>query len=65
MTETPQKQRRGFACMTAERVAEIAAKGGGSVPHHKRSFSKNRELAREAGAAGGRASRGGRKAGVA
>lgn len=53
------KLRRGFACMSVERRAEIARKGGASVPAHKRSFAVSRELAASAGAKGGEASRGG------
>jgi general stress protein YciG len=51
--------KRGFAGMTPERRREIATKGGASVPAHKRSFTMNTDLAKSAGAAGGRASRGG------
>lgn len=45
--------RRGFASLSPERRKEIAAKGGAAVPAEKRSFSKNRKLAREAGRKGG------------
>lgn len=51
------KQRRGFACMTPERRREIAAKGGAAVKPESRAFSKNRELATEAGRKGGTKSR--------
>jgi general stress protein YciG len=54
------KSERGFASMDAEKQREIARKGGESVPDEKRSFSKNRELASEAGRKGGEASHGGR-----
>lgn len=66
MTEIVNKSRRGFAAMSLEKRTEIARRGGGAVPAHKRSFSQNRELAATAGGAGGRASRGGGrpKAGV-
>lgn len=53
------KQRRGFACMDPEKRRAIAAKGGGSVPADKRSFSKDRALAASAGKKGGEASHGG------
>jgi general stress protein YciG len=52
-------ERRGFAAMDPERRREIARKGGASVPSEKRSFSKNKELATEAGRKGGGISRGG------
>jgi general stress protein YciG len=45
---------RGFASMDAETRRAIASKGGQSVPNEKRSFSKNRTLAAEAGRKGGR-----------
>lgn len=57
--ETKPKSRRGFAAMTPEKRREIARKGGASVPASKRSFYKNRDLAAQAGADGGRSSRGG------
>ena len=57
--ETVPKQKRGFAAMSVERRREIAHKGGSSVPSEKRSFSKNKELATEAGRKGGGISRGG------
>ena len=40
---------RGFASMDEERRREISLKGGASVPDEKRSFSKDRALASEAG----------------
>ena len=52
---TYQIHKRGFASLSPERRAEIARKGGGSVPAEKRSFSQNRTLARTAGAKGGSA----------
>lgn len=58
------KARRGFACMTPERVAEIAAKGGRSVPDEKRSFSKDRTLAETSGRKGGLAGAGKKKKAV-
>jgi general stress protein YciG len=55
------RQRRGFAAMDPVKRKEIAARGGGSVPAEKRSFSKDRALAASAGKAGGEASHGKRK----
>ena len=45
---------RGFARMDRNKQREIARKGGANVPHEKRSFAQNRELASEAGRKGGR-----------
>jgi general stress protein YciG len=53
------KQRRGFSAMDPAKRKLIAAKGGGSVPAHKRAFYKDRDLAAAAGSKGGEASRGG------
>lgn len=39
--------------LSPERRREISSKGGKSIPAAKRSFSQNRELAREAGRKGG------------
>jgi general stress protein YciG len=50
---------RGFAAMDKARQLEIARKGGASVPHEKRSFSQDRDLAANAGRKGGEASHGG------
>lgn len=62
MTDKPdRKHLRGFASLSPERRREIAAKGGGSVPAEKRSFSQNRTLAAEAGRKGGESSHGARK----
>jgi general stress protein YciG len=47
------KQRRGFAAMDPARRKQIASKGGQSVKAENRSFSKNRELAANAGKKGG------------
>lgn len=47
------KKHKGFACMTPERVREIASKGGKSIPAEKRSFSRDRELAARADRKGG------------
>lgn len=54
---------RGFASMDDSKQREIARKGGESVPDEKRSFSKDRELASEAGRKGGESSHGGRSQG--
>jgi len=45
---------RGFANMDRARQREIARTGGANVPHEKRSFAQNRELASAAGRKGGR-----------
>ena len=58
MTASNDTSRRGFASMDEEKQREIARKGGESVPNEKRSFSKDRELASEAGRKGGRSSGG-------
>ena len=52
MDEKP-KALRGFAAMSPERRKEIARLGGASIPPEKRAFSKNRDLASNAGRAGG------------
>lgn len=39
--------------MTPERRREVCSLGGKAIPREKRSFSQNRELAREAGRKGG------------
>lgn len=44
---------RGFAGMDDGKQRDIATKGGQSVPDEKRSFSKDRDLASEAGRKGG------------
>ena len=49
--------KRGFGSMDAEQQREIARKGGLSVKPENRSFSKNPDLAREAGRKGGEKSR--------
>ena len=46
-------KRRGFASLSPERRTEMARLGGRAVPEEKRSFSQNRDLAREAGRKGG------------
>lgn len=47
------KSDRGFASMDEDKQREIASKGGRSVPDEKRSFSKDRQMAAEAGREGG------------
>lgn len=51
-----EKSKRGFAAMSPEKRRTIAAKGGASVPSHKRSFARNKALAASAGSLGGKAS---------
>lgn len=46
---------RGFGSMDEDKQREAASKGGQSVPAEERSFSKDRELASEAGRKGGEA----------
>jgi general stress protein YciG len=48
---------RGFARLSPEQRKAVAAAGGASVPAEKRSFSANRNLAKEAGRLGGTMSR--------
>jgi general stress protein YciG len=48
-----EKHGRGFALMSENERREIAKKGGESVPVEKRSFSRDRDLASEAGRKGG------------
>ena len=48
---------RGFASMDAAKQREIASMGGKSVAPEMRAFSRNPELAREAGRKGGLVSR--------
>lgn len=45
---------RGFAGMDPQRQREIASKGGKSVPAEERSFSRNHDLAAQAGRKGGK-----------
>jgi general stress protein YciG len=49
---------RGFASMDANKQREIARKGGQSVPAENRTFSRNHELASQAGRKGGEHSHG-------
>lgn len=53
----PRKSTRGFASMDREKQRAIARKGGTSVPKEKRSFSRNKALAAEAGRKGGQSVR--------
>lgn len=57
---TKQPQLRGWAYMKhhdPERFEQLTKKGGASVPKDKRSFSRDRDLAAEAGRKGGEAGR--------
>jgi general stress protein YciG len=58
-SESAPRSRRGFAAMDPDRRREIARKGGASVPGEKRSFTRDRDLAANAGRKGGSSSRGG------
>ncbi len=58
MAEEDKTSKRGFASMDGDKQREIARKGGASVPHHERSFSRDRDLAVAAGRKGGRESGG-------
>ncbi len=53
---------RGFASLSPEKRREIASMGGKSVPAEKRSFSRNRNRAAEAGRKGGSVSQNGQNA---
>lgn len=55
MTST--KQRKGFAVLSLEERRRIASMGGKAVKPENRAYSKNRELAVEAGRKGGLSSR--------
>jgi general stress protein YciG len=55
MTST--KQRKGFAVLPLEERRRIARLGGQAVRPENRAYSKNRELAVEAGRKGGLAAR--------
>lgn len=58
MTDDKSKQRRGFAAMDPAKRKAIAALGGAAVRPDQRSFSKDRDLAANAGAKGGAAGSG-------
>lgn len=47
------KQRRGFAAMSYDKRTSIARRGGLAVADEKRTFARDRQLAREAGRKGG------------
>ena len=47
------EKKRGFALMSKADQIKNARKGGAAVPAEKRSFSRNRALAAEAGRKGG------------
>lgn len=49
----PNNSKKGFRSMDPRKAHEIQSKGGSASPQN---FAKNRKLAREAGAKGGRAS---------
>lgn len=51
-------KKRGFAAMDKDRQREIARKGGAATPDASRSFSRNHDLAVEAGRKGGMTPRG-------
>jgi len=53
MDDVKPKSRKGFASMDSQRVREISAMGGASVPAHLRSFAKSPGLAADAGRKGG------------
>jgi general stress protein YciG len=53
LTRSKPRGCQGFASLSPEQRREIAAKGGSSVPAEKRSFSKDRGLAEQAGRKGG------------
>ncbi|MGO4572248.1 general stress protein [Microvirga sp. 2TAF3] len=61
MPNTPGSSNRGFGSMDKNKQQDIARKGGESVPPEDRSFSKDRDLASEAGRKGGQNSRGGKR----
>lgn len=62
VTGERKKQRRGFACMTPERVREIASKGGSRAHELGVAYRWNPETATKAGALGGKAKGAKRKA---
>ena len=51
--------KRGFASMDEQKQKDVASKGGKSVAPEDRSFSKDSELAPEAGRKGGQSSHSG------
>ncbi len=54
------KKKRGFACMTPERLREIAAMGGRAAHKEGVAYVFTSETAKIAGAKGGRISKGGK-----
>ena len=56
MTEKKDRP-RGFAAMSPEMRREVASRGGKSVPPERRAYSINRQLAKDAGRVGGRATK--------
>ena len=52
-TPTNNIHKRGFASMDKDRLREVSSRAGASVPADKRSFSRDPELAKRAGALGG------------
>jgi hypothetical protein len=55
LTQESGSSNRGFGSMDERKQHDAASKGGQSVPAEERSFSKDRELASEAGRKGGEA----------
>jgi general stress protein YciG len=55
-TQEPQKSRRGFAAMSAERQREIASQGGRAAHEQGVAHEWNKDEARAAGKKGGQAS---------
>jgi general stress protein YciG len=55
-TQEPQKSRRGFAAMSAERQREIASQGGRAAHQQGVAHEWSKDEAREAGKKGGQAS---------
>jgi general stress protein YciG len=45
--------KRGFAAFSSERLREVSRMGGKAIPREKRFFSRNRQVAAEAGRRGG------------
>lgn len=55
--DDPAPRKKGFAAMDKDRLREICRRGGAGIPAEKRAFSKDRALARTAGAKGGATAR--------
>ena len=60
MMTSAQKERRGFASMSAEKQREIASKGGRAAHEKGTAHEWTADEARSAGRKGGQVSRGGR-----